>query len=175
MTNDSQATAEKPTDPSGPGLQQITGAAEEPLRGELIKHISAEIVTHQEWLATLRSRMGFTVLIGPFFVLGSVLIATKSTPTTMHWPTECSAWAPFIGAILCFLGLGVYGAYLDKHGTEQCDVWRAKLVSVAKGESIGELRLDFNHHHLWAYVPGFALSLGTFLCMTYFFLSLLGK
>ena len=40
------------------------------LRVELIKHLSAEITTHAEWLATLRSRMGFTILVGPFWFLG---------------------------------------------------------------------------------------------------------
>jgi hypothetical protein len=174
MPNDSQQTAaEKPMDPSTLELAQKTGLPEEPLRGDLIKHISAEIVAHQEWLATLRSRMGFTVLIGPFLVLGSVLIATKSAPTIMVWPTERPPWASFISAVLCFIGCGVYGAFLDKHGTKQCDFWRAILVSVAKGESISEVHLDFKHHHFWAYVPGFVLSLGAFLGMTYFFMSLL--
>jgi hypothetical protein len=117
--------------------------------------------------------MGFTVLIGPCLVLGSVLIATKSAPTIMLHPTEPPAWISFIFAVLCFICLGAYGAFLDKHGTKQCDAWRATLVSVAKGESINDVHLDFRHHHFWAYVPGFILSLGEFLSMTFFFLSLL--
>jgi hypothetical protein len=44
----------------------------------LITHLSKEIETTSGYIATLRSRMAFTVMIGPFVVLGSLAYSSKS-------------------------------------------------------------------------------------------------
>ena len=49
------------------------------LRAEVIKHLSSEIQNQSQYLMTFRSRIAFTVLVGPFIVLGSVLVAAKTT------------------------------------------------------------------------------------------------
>lgn len=43
---------------------------------EIVKHLSCEITKHSEYLATLRSRVFFSVLVGPFVVFGTFLLAT---------------------------------------------------------------------------------------------------
>ena len=91
----------------------------------------------------------------------------------MVWPTECWAWGSLVVAVLCFIGLGVCGALLDKHGTDQCDFWRGTLLSVARDEPLDKVRLNFLHRPFAAYVTAFGFSLGAFLGMTFFFLSAL--
>src|ERR1035437_703907 len=53
------------------------------LRKEVIKHLSSEIGKQSDYVVTLRSRMAFTILLGPFVVVGSVLIAIKG-PLHFH-------------------------------------------------------------------------------------------
>jgi hypothetical protein len=151
---------------------------DDPIRIELIKHISAEILAREAFLDTLRSRMGFTVLIGPFFIVGSMLIAMKPN-TTIAPPTEMWPWGALVIAVSCYILLGEYGSRIDRQVTAQCDVLRGKLLSAARAESLGGISLDFPPHpHLaaysqrLAYLWGFSLSLGAFLGMAGFFMSI---
>src|SRR5579864_9020945 len=143
--------------------------AEESVRAELVKHISAEITTHAQYLNTLRSRMGFTVLLGPFLVLGSVVFATKSI--AFAWPSGRLPWAFLALAVLCYLGLGLYGSRLDEHGTDQCNAWRKTILSVVNNEPLTNIKLDFPHRQKSAYLAGFTLALGALVGMTVFLLS----
>jgi hypothetical protein len=150
----------------------------DPIRIELIKHISSEILAREAFLDTLRSRMGFTILIGPFFIVGSMLIAMKPN-TTIALPTEMWPWGALVVAVACYILLGEYGARIDRHETAQCDVLRGKLLSAVRGEPLEGISLDFPAHpHLaaydqrLAYLWGFSLSLGAFLGMAGFFTSM---
>lgn len=150
----------------------------EGVRCEVIKHISAEITTHAEFLNTLRSRMGFTVLVGPFLVLGSVLIGTKSLPTSLAWPpTHMWQWALLALAFTCYLGLGWYGGRIDKNVTKICNGWRSTLLPLASGQSVLQQQsLEFPLRDIvGAYLLGYALGLGAFLGMTAFLLSMLSS
>lgn len=157
---------------------QIGTPGNDAIRIELIKHISSEILAREAFLDTLRSRMGFTVLVGPFFIVGSMLIAMKPN-TTIAPPTEMWPWGALFLAVACYMLLGEYGSRIDIHETAQCDVLRGKLLSAVKGESLEQISLDFPAHpHLAAYAQrlaylwGFSLSLGAFLGMAGFFTSI---
>jgi hypothetical protein len=150
---------------------------EDPLRIELIKHLSAEIISSSQFLHTLRSRMAFNVLIGPFLVLGSALLAATKTNTT--WPNGALQlhWWWLALAVLCYFLLGVYGYLLDQYLTGQCDFLRTALFSIAKNQPIGGVALDFSGKLKWnhklAYLPGFAIVLVAFSALTVFFLPVL--
>jgi hypothetical protein len=101
--------------------------------------------------------MAFGVLIGPFALFGSALVATKGKFIT---PSGCLPWSALAVAVLSYLGLGYYGATLDEHATLQCDVWRRALLSVATGEPIANIHLEFHHAQRHAYLVGFSLLLG---------------
>ncbi len=132
--------------------------AQEPLRAELIRHLSAEITTQEQYLSTFRSRISFSVLIGPFAVLGSLLFSAKGK---LMWPHEVKPWIALTCAMLCYLGLGVYGAILDKQVTNQCNAWRKIVASLVTDDAVGTITLEFQgYHHILAYVTGLALSLG---------------
>ncbi len=149
--------------------------SEDPLRIELVRHLSAEVTSNISFLHTLRSRMAFNVLLGPFLVLGSFVVA--ATKTNISWPKGASAWVWLCLALLCYFGLGVYGYFLDRYLTGQCDFVRNTLLSIVKDRPLAEISLDFPKELKWnhglAYLPGFAIVLLAFAGLTVFFLQIL--
>jgi hypothetical protein len=135
---------------------------------ELIKHISAEITAQAGFLHILRARMAFTVLIGPFFLLGSFVIA--SAKVAVAWPHEAWGWTSLVSGFLllvaCYFGLGEYGSRLDRYGTNQCDFWRKEMLAVVNDKPLTEINLVFPQKHRPAYLWGFVLVFGAFLGLT---------
>ena len=144
------------------------------LRVELIKHLSSEIESCTTFQHTLRSRMAFSVLVGPFLVLGSFIVAAAKIQLT--WPKEPCTWVWLYLAVVCYVGLGIYGAKLDKFLTVQCDFFRGELLSVARGKHLGRISLEFpekiGSNFLKAYLPGFLIVVATFALLITFFLLL---
>jgi hypothetical protein len=144
------------------------------LRVELIKHLSAEITSSTEFLHTLRSRMAFNVLLGPFLVPGSFVVA--ATKTAIFWPKGPWPWVGLSLAVISYFGLGLYGSQIDKHLTRQCDLLRDKLLFVAKNNPIGEMRIDSSEELGWrhklAYLTGFLIVVLAFIGVATFFLGL---
>jgi hypothetical protein len=133
---------------------------EDPLRVELIKHLSAEITSSMDFLHTFRSRMAFSVLIGPFLILGSFAVAAAKVSVPL--PKGNLPWSWVLDALCCYLLLGFFGAKLDQFLTKQCDYLRRTLLSVAKDEPLGNIRFEFPEkelgwNHLMAYLPGFVI------------------
>ena len=121
------------------------------LRSDLISHLSKEIEVHSQYLMTFRSRIAFTVLIGPFVIFG-FLVTSKPTATN-YWGQEqmsLSAWIAFL-----YLMLGFYGSRLDQHGTDQCNKWRRAMLKISAGKDIDEKDLLIPDPLLWPYVAGF--------------------
>ena len=138
---------------------------------KFIEHLSRDIATHASYLMTFRSRVAFTILIGPFVLLGSFLIATKGTVPASRLGVD--AIVAIVIACLCYLALGVYGAMLDKHVTGQCNIWRRQIDSLRKDspEEIDEI--GFEHKQFRAYLTGLGLVLLAFLSIVYFLKTLL--
>ena len=136
-----------------------------PYEEKLIKHLSSEITTQAKYLATFRSRIAFTVLIGPFVLLGSFIVAThgSSSKSDFHYHNVF----PLLVSFFCYVALGVYAGWLDKHSNEQCDRWRRLIVRIAQGGTIQETDFVFRHHSRLAYVAGFILVLFSFLPIAY--------
>jgi hypothetical protein len=148
-----------------------------PLRAELIRHISDDITHQTEFLHTLRSRMAFTVLLGPFLVLGSFVVAASKP--RLVWPGGAWPWVGLVAAVCCYVGLGIYGYKLDRHLSKQCDFWRTVLMSVIQYEPLEEIRLEFprkiRNQYAIAYLPGFCLVLGCFAGLAILVLSVLAQ
>jgi len=138
---------------------------------EIIKHLSSEIKAHSEYLKTLRSQVAFTILVGPFVVLGSFLVATKGAPITAPFRKTQLALA-VVGAT-AYLALGLYGSKLDGHVTEQCDRWRCAIFKLSKGEPLTKEDFVFEHHLVGGYMWGFALVLIAFVSIAAFFVLML--
>lgn len=142
---------------------------------KLLEHLGNEITNHTAYLLMFRSRIAFTILIGPFLVMGSFLIATKGVIEVNELNRISIVVAGAI-ACLCYLGLGWYGSLLDKHVTTKCNDWRRLIYKLQKGSPIEEKDLVFEHKkQTLAYLTGLVLVLGAFIATTLVFFSLLAK
>jgi hypothetical protein len=129
---------------------------------EIIKHLSSEITTQATYLVTLRSRVFFTILVGPFVVFGSFLLATKDAAISPHFGEKQLKVA--LIAAGAYLALGLFGAVLDKQVTDQCDRWRNTILKLSKHESLDANRdLLFKHRTFWAYFIVWFLTLAAFI------------
>ena len=99
---------------------------------KIIEQLTQEITTTSNYVLTFRSKIAFTILIGPFVILGSFIIACKG-----ELPNITNSWAVFTGAAIAsiaYFGLGIYGALLDYNASVQCNEWRKEIAAVANNE-----------------------------------------
>jgi hypothetical protein len=141
-------------------------------RNEIIKHLPNEISKHTEYLATLRSKLAFTVLAGPFVILGYVLVTIKPTPTTNYWRWhwQQTLACTFVGVL--YLLLGYYGSKIDQHGTDQCNKWRRAILKASDGKALNESDLLIADPLFAPYMVGFVTVLLVFLSIGWLLLSL---
>lgn len=132
---------------------------------ERIAHLTKEIELVTANQMTFRLRMGLTVMIGPFFVMGSVLFATEGKVVMPTW----DAW--FIGllivAVLSYFGLAWYGSRLDNHMTNKCNEWRQAIIELSNSVEPGKEKCIFLQSAERSYMSGFILGLSAFLSITY--------
>ena len=114
------------------------------LEDKLIEHLSKEIETQTDNLMTFRTRVSFAALIGPFFLLGSLLVAAKRIPKASNgWLIA----GGLVLMILSYLTLGWAASSIERHAWRQCNVWRGLIAEVCGDNSnvIAErLRFDEN-------------------------------
>jgi hypothetical protein len=134
------------------------------LREEVIKHLSSEIASEVQYIASLRSRLMFTVLTGPFIVVGSVLVALRGPLVFTESHTKLIRWG-IAGAFASYLGLAAYGALLDNHHTQLCNKWRRGIASLLQGKDPDEDTLKVKNHVWWGYMGGFALMIAAFVSL----------
>jgi hypothetical protein len=142
-----------------------------PSQVEIIKHLSSEIATQSEHVATLRSRISFTILVGPFVVFGSFLLATKGAQIPPQlWKLQLVAGSI---ASAAYLALGWYGSLLDRQLTDQCDRWRRAILKVSNNQSLVESDLLFPHRNFIAYMIAWVLILIAFVSIAWLLLLML--
>ena len=102
------------------------------LEDKLIEYLSKEIETQTNNLMTFRTRVSFAALIGPFFLLGSLLVAAKRIPkTTNTWLIA----GGLLLMILSYLTLGWAASSIERHAWRQCNVWRGFIAEIFCGNS----------------------------------------
>lgn len=113
---------------------------------ELIDHLSKEIVCQSELMMTFRTRVSFVIWLGPFIVVGALLVATKEVPSTFD--PGALGWACLGGAAALYFALGVVLQRIETHTWDQCNVWRQAIVGINAGLSapLSEDRLVFRHN-----------------------------
>jgi|ERR1017187_1833918 hypothetical protein len=155
-----------------------TGAPDAPhddkqkLREELVKHLSSEIASETAYISSLRTRVAFIVMTGPFIVIGSVLVALKG-PIVFTKADGAGIKYALLGGLLSYLGMGIYGAMLDNHHTGLCNKWRSGIALVVEGKALDEKNLIVKNYALAAYLCGVLLLAVSFVCWTYLVLQLI--
>ncbi len=132
---------------------------------KLIDYLSKEIETHTNNLMTFRARINFAVFIGPFVLLGSLLIAAKGVPrgiTIDGWTV-----AACIGLALSYVAMGMACAAIEAHIWRQCNVWRCIIARIASDSStkINEEELTFGESLRKGYVVVYIAMIVAFLCV----------
>lgn len=142
------------------------------LRNEIIKYLSGEIESHSEYLMTFRSRIAFTVLIGPFVILGYVLVVSK--PTATNYVGQEVALA-FGAVAVSYLILGFCTSRLDQHCTDQCNKLRRAIIKVSAGKNLDETDLLIRDPVVWPYMAAFSSVIVAFFCIGWLLLALLPR
>jgi hypothetical protein len=151
----------------------------EKLSEDIIKHISGEIIAEMAYLASIRTRVGFTVLTGPFIVVGSVLVAFKGPVDFKDWHNPILWWS-LGGAFVSYMIASLYFAMIDHHTTRQCNQWRDTIVDLLQGKKLKERMLKaglfrkertvsslhFEHYAQFAYPLGFLIICLAFISVT---------
>ncbi|MDE3018288.1 MAG: hypothetical protein KGI53_04670 [Nitrospirota bacterium] len=134
---------------------------------KLIEHLTKEIVTQSEYITTFRSRLAFAVLIGPFIILSTFVVATKDS---LHLGViDCSVTLALIITGFCYILIGLLSALLDSHVTDQCNKWRHEIIRLANGGDPEENSFLFKHELLPFYAAYFFLVLIAFSALCYIY------
>lgn len=95
----------------------------------LIEHYSHEIQTLTSNIMTFRIRISFTVFIGPYFLLGSIIVGTKG-----NFTLDISSWwvlLAFAVASVMYIGLGFASGRIEKQAWIQCEEWTKLIIQLA--------------------------------------------
>jgi len=95
------------------------------LKSELIQHLSKEIETHTSGITDFRAKTSFTLLVGPFIVLGSFLVLAKTLNVKLPFNKVNIALLIFMG--LCFMAMGYACSRIEKDVWDQNNRWRAEI------------------------------------------------
>jgi hypothetical protein len=107
---------------------------------KLIDHLSREIETHTNTLMTFRARINMAVFVGPFVLLGSLLVAAKGIPRDI----TIDGWtvASIVGLALSYITMGLACAVIEAHIWRQCNVWRRLIAKVTNGSTTKITEVD---------------------------------
>lgn len=105
----------------------------ESLTKDVVQHLSKEIETTTNNMMAFRTRIGFGLLVGPFLLLGSLIVAAKGQPmaTNLKW----YAWPALLVVIVCYLGIAYIASKIEAQAWAQCDKWRKLIGELCKTPS----------------------------------------
>jgi len=131
---------------------------------KLIEHLSKEIETHTNSLMTFRARINMAVFVGPFVLLGSLLIAAKGVPRGIN----IDAWtvAFFVGLAMSYITMGMACAGIEAHIWRQCNAWRRLIarMTIDSTRKVSEEELTFSESLRKGYVIVYLAMILAFLC-----------
>ena len=129
---------------------------------EFIEHLSKEIETHTNAMMTFRTRIGFTVFLGPFVLLGAYMMGTQRVPVVHNLTRGTVGLIILLG--ICYVLLGLVGALIERGMLRQCNRWRNVIVALVDREDVDARIADIQYSHL-------PLILGWILAFSLFFMS----
>jgi len=142
---------------------------------QFIEHLSKEIETHTNAIMSFRTKIAFTVFVGPFILLSSVLLSIEKLPTLPKCPSGlagilASLRQPLLILLATYLLLGLISGLIEAHMWAQCNRWRRLIVWLSEREDV-ERRFNsatFQPHYLvGAYILSFGVLFVSFVAMFY--------
>lgn len=122
------------TTPVEPGLDAD-------MRKALIEQLSKEVQASADSIMSLRTRTAFTIWVGPYVVLGSVVVATKGGFTLNI--ANSTFQLGIVAAVGCYLALGYAAGRIEKYALERSNQYRTCIIDLATtGKMNSALYLD---------------------------------
>jgi len=137
---------------------------------KIIEHITKEIEVITNNIISFRLKNAFTVWIGPFILLGSLILSKN-----IH--VDYDKIQDVIGLIatlpLLFIIMGVMGGLIEQQSWAQCEKLRRAISEITTRDDINSEELyslisfnNLNRHALIAYTIVFILLLTIFVFIT---------
>ncbi len=130
----------------------------EDLTEKIVAHLSKEIETTSNNMMVFRTRIGFGLLVGPFLLLGSLVVGAKGQPISFN--LRWYEWLPALVVILfCYLGIAYIASQIEAQAWEQCNRWRNLMGRLYKNPSakMAEKDMESNQHRSKAgYMVGYS-------------------
>src|SRR5258707_2916914 len=101
------------------------GGEEMAYEQETINYLSKEIETHSSNQMLFRSRVNLSVFLGPFIILGYLLIGSKGF--SFAWKWDCPSIIAILLVCLCFLAMGYVSGGIEESIHAQCNKWRGLI------------------------------------------------
>src|SRR5712692_8143636 len=99
-----------------------------------------------------RTRANLSVFLGPFVILGYLLIATKGFSVSWR-PDILTKVATFV-LFACFIGMGFVSGQIEDSIRNQCNRWRAVIARLQKEQSptLQDADLLYNGNYTFGYL-----------------------
>ncbi len=143
------------------------------LRTELIKHLSKEIEVLSTNIISTRLRATFTVWIGPFILLGALVIRQKPSRiviTVDDYPLV----AAFVLLGMLYLLIAYAAGRMERYVANKCNEWRDLMVLVSLEQTLEAdvIRASLHDPYLSrkvqiAYAGVFAAMFASFIVILY--------
>ena len=121
---------------------------------------------------TFRSRIAFSVFIGPFLILGSIIVSSSKNGLNLSF-NSTKAWIAALIAAAAFWALGLISGRIERGSWDQCNQWRQCIIKLQNDNALTEddlekMVLDKPYISIvWVYALSFILILITFATTAY--------
>jgi len=114
---------------------------------KLIDHLTKEIEVQNNNMMTFRTRANLPVFLGPFIVLGSVVIGQKQTPKGLS--IDALTITAIVGLAASYLAMGLAAARIEVSMAKQCNRWRDLIAKIVTDDTT----ITENIQHQLKYTP----------------------
>ncbi len=102
---------------------------------DVVNYLSNEITSASTSIMQFRNRISFSLFVGPFLLLGSIIIAAKDRQLDLRLHSRDELLAA-VGAIIGFLTLGWMAGSIERQTWRNVDRWRILIADIQGGKSV---------------------------------------
>lgn len=111
-------------------LTEVISSQRANLSKDVIAYLSKEIETVTNGMMVFRSKVSFSLIVGPFVNLGTLLYAAKGI--SINTKLGVSAWIAIVTVLCRYLALMFLSGKIEEDGWRQCNTWRRLISDLQK-------------------------------------------
>jgi hypothetical protein len=131
---------------------------------KVIEHLSDEIKTHTRNMMLFRARINFAVFVGPFVLLGSLMVGAKGVPRSisMDWLTILAV----IILAMSYILMASMCAAIERQMWRRCNIWRRVITKIIlkRSDEITDDELLFPERVRTGYAMVYIAMIVAFVC-----------